>query len=223
MKTNDVVISIMILGIVMAIILPIGTFLLDILLIINITLSLLILLTNLYVKKALEFSTFPTMLLFLTLFRISLNIASTKLILGNGGQAGQVIKTFGNFVVGNNLVVGFVIFIIIILVQFIIITKGSERVAEVAARFTLDAMPGKQMAIDADLNSGVIDENEAKLRREEIQREANFYGAMDGALQVRKGRCDNRHHHSHHKHGGRASHRRLRHRRRRGHGCKQSS
>ena len=124
MKANDVVISVMILGIVMAIILPIGTFLLDILLIINITLSLIILLTNLYVKKALEFSTFPTMLLFLTLFRISLNIASTKLILGNGGKAGKVIETFGNFVVGNNLVVGFVVFIIIILVQFIIITKG---------------------------------------------------------------------------------------------------
>ncbi len=187
MKINDVVISVMILGIVFAIILPIGAFLLDMLLIINITLSLFILLTNLYVKKALEFSTFPTMLLFLTLFRISLNIASTKLILGNNGQAGKVIETFGNFVVGNNLVVGFVIFIIIILVQFIIITKGSERVAEVAARFTLDAMPGKQMAIDADLNSGVIDENQAQQRREEIQREANFYGAMDGASKFVKG------------------------------------
>ncbi len=187
MKANDVIISVMILGIVLAIILPIGTFLLDVLLIINIALSLMILLTNLYIKRALEFSTFPTMLLFLTLFRISLNIASTKLILGNNGDAGKVIETFGNFVVGNNLVVGFVVFLIIIIVQFLIITKGSERVAEVAARFTLDAMPGKQMAIDADLNSGVVSETEAKQRRDDIQREANFYGAMDGASKFVKG------------------------------------
>ncbi len=187
MKLNDVVISVMIIGIVLAIILPIGTFFLDFLLIINISLSLLILLTNLYIKRALEFSTFPTMLLFLTLFRISLNISSTKLILGNNGNAGKVIETFGNFVVGQNLVVGFVVFLIIIVVQFLIITKGSERVAEVAARFTLDAMPGKQMAIDADLNSGVISESEAKQRRDEIQREANFYGAMDGASKFVKG------------------------------------
>ncbi len=177
----------MVLAIIMIIIIPIDPIILDILLIVNISLSLLILLTNLYIKRALEFSTFPTMLLFLTLFRLSLNIASTKLILGNNGEAGSVIKTFGNFVVGNNLVVGFVIFIIIILIQFIIITKGAERVAEVAARFTLDAMPGKQMAIDADLNSGIIDESDAQLRREEIQREANFYGAMDGASKFVKG------------------------------------
>lgn len=187
MKFRDVIISVAVLFIILLIIVPINPVFLDILLIINITLSLLILLTNLYIKKALEFSTFPTLLLFMTLFRLALNISSTTLILGNGGEAGSVIKTFGGFVVGNNLVVGFVIFIIIVLVQFIVITKGAERVAEVAARFTLDAMPGKQMAIDADLNSGIIDEADAQLRRSEIQREANFFGAMDGASKFVKG------------------------------------
>jgi len=187
MKRSDVVVSVLVLGLVMLILIPLNSFILDFLLIINLTISILILLTNLFIKKALEFSTFPTVLLFLTLYRLALNIASTKLILGNGGDAGTVIRAFGQFVVGSNLVVGFVIFLIIVLVQFIVITKGAERVAEVAARFTLDAMPGKQMAIDADLNSGIIDDVEAQERRIEIQRESAFFGAMDGASKFVKG------------------------------------
>jgi len=187
LKRSDIVVSVLVLGLVMLILIPLNSAVLDFLLIINLTISILILLTNLFIKKALEFSTFPTVLLFLTLYRLALNIASTKLILGNGGDAGKVIKAFGQFVVGSNLVVGFVIFLIIVLVQFIVITKGAERVAEVAARFTLDAMPGKQMAIDADLNTGIIDDREAQSRRNEIQQEAAFFGAMDGASKFVKG------------------------------------
>lgn len=144
-------------------------------------------LTSIYMKEALDFSIFPSLLLISTLFRLGLNISSTRLILGNNGDAGEVIKAFGTFVIQDNPVVGFIIFLIIIIVQFIVITKGSERVSEVAARFTLDAMPGKQMAIDADLNSGLINENQAKERRQKIQREADFYGAMDGASKFIKG------------------------------------
>jgi len=187
LKSSNIIVVVLILAIILLIIIPLSPGILDIFLIINISLSLLILLITLFTKRILEFSTYPTMLLIVTLLRLGLNISSTRLILGNGGQAGNVIKAFGNFVVGSNLVVGFVIFIIIVLVQFIIITKGSERVAEVAARFTLDAMPGKQMAIDADLSSGIINEEEAKERRQEIQREASFYGAMDGASKFVKG------------------------------------
>ncbi|MHB1313908.1 MAG: flagellar biosynthesis protein FlhA [Christensenellales bacterium] len=179
--------AVMVLIIVVLIIVPLSTGLLDIMLIVNISLSLMILLIALYTKDTLEFSTFPTMLLILTLFRLSLNISATRLILGNSGDAGNVIKTFGNFVVGSNLVVGFIVFLIIVIIQFIIITKGSERVAEVAARFTLDAMPGKQMAIDADLNAGIIDEAQAQKRRSNIQKEADFYGSMDGASKFVKG------------------------------------
>lgn len=155
--------------------------------IINITVSLLILLITMYIREALEFSIFPSLLLITTLFRLSLNISSTRLILTKQGAAGQVIETFGSFVLQGNIVVGVIIFLIIVLVQFIVITKGAERVSEVAARFTLDAMPGKQMAIDADLSSGLIDEQEARKRREKIQREADFYGAMDGATKIVKG------------------------------------
>jgi len=187
MKKSDIAVSGMVLGIIIIIILPIPSWLLDALLIINITLSMLIMLTALFVKDALEFSVLPTLLLLTTLFRLSLNLSSTKLIIGNSGQAGKVIETFGSFVIGGNLVVGIVAFIIIVAIQFIVITKGSERVSEVAARFTLDAMPGKQMAIDADLNTGAIDEATAKKRRENIQREADFYGAMDGASKFVKG------------------------------------
>ncbi|HHU22250.1 MAG TPA: flagellar biosynthesis protein FlhA [Clostridiales bacterium] len=187
MKKSDIAVSGLILGIIMIIILPLQTWMLDALLILNISVSLFILLATLYVKNALEFSVFPTLLLVTTLFRLSLSLSSTKLILGNGGNAGQVIRTFGNFVIGGNLVVGIVAFIIIVAIQFIVITKGSERVSEVAARFTLDAMPGKQMAIDADLNTGVIDEATAKKRRSEVQREADFYGSMDGASKFVKG------------------------------------
>lgn len=187
LKVTDIMIAVLILGIVLLIIVPLSPGLMDFFLITNISLSLLIMLITLYTKKTLEFSTYPTMLLIVTLFRLALNISSTRLIIGNGGDAGKVIEAFGNFVVGSNLIVGLVIFLIIIVVQFIVITKGSERVAEVAARFTLDAMPGKQMAIDADLSSGIIDENEARERRQEIQREADFYGAMDGASKFVKG------------------------------------
>lgn len=187
MKFSDISISVVILFIIFLIILPLNPVLLDVLLVINIMSSILILLMTIYTKEPLEFSIFPPLLLIITLFRLSLNISSTRLILGNGGEAGEVIKTFGNFVIGSNLVVGVIIFLIIILIQFIVITKGSERVAEVAARFTLDAMPGKQMAIDADLNTGLINEMQAKERRLKIQREADFYGAMDGASKFVKG------------------------------------
>ena len=179
--------SLIIVLVVIMIIIPLPPALLDVGLIINITLSLIILLTTMYIKDTLEFSIFPSLLLITTLFRLSLNVSSTRLILGNGGNAGSVIKTFGQFVMQGNAVVGFIIFIIIVIVQFIVITKGAERVAEVSARFTLDAMPGKQMAIDADLNSGTIDEATARQRRLNVQREADFYGAMDGASKFVKG------------------------------------
>jgi len=187
MKKADIAISGLIVAIVMVIILPIPTWLLDSLLIMNITISLFIMLSSLFIKDALEFSVLPTLLLITTLIRLSLNLASTKLILGNGGDAGKVIATFGSFVIRGNLVVGIVAFLIIVAIQFVVITKGAERVSEVAARFTLDAMPGKQMAIDADLNTGAIDEATAKKRRVDIQREADFYGAMDGASKFIKG------------------------------------
>jgi len=173
--------------IIALIIIPLPPFFLDFMFIINIAVSLIILLTTMYIAGPLEFSIFPSMLLITTLLRLSLNISSTRLILSNGGQAGQVIATFGSFVLGGNPIVGFIVFIIIIVVQFIVITKGAERIAEVAARFTLDAMPGKQMAIDADLSSGIINEKEAKERRKNIQRESEFYGAMDGATKLVKG------------------------------------
>ncbi len=179
--------SLIIVLVVIMIIIPLPPALLDVALIINITLSLIILLTTMYIKDTLEFSIFPSILLITTLFRLSLNVSSTRLILGNDGDAGSVIRTFGQFVMKGNAVVGFIIFIIIVIVQFIVITKGAERVAEVSARFTLDAMPGKQMAIDADLNSGTIDEATARERRLNVQREADFYGAMDGASKFVKG------------------------------------
>ena len=186
-KFSDIFIAVVILGIVLLIIIPLPTFMMDFFLILNISTALLILLITLYTRRTLDFSTYPTVLLIATIARLALNISSTRLILGNGGDAGHVIKAFGSFVVGENLVVGLVIFLIIVVVQFIVITKGAERVAEVAARFTLDAMPGKQMAIDADLSSGLINEAQARERREDIQREADFYGAMDGASKFVKG------------------------------------
>ncbi|HHW71085.1 MAG TPA: flagellar biosynthesis protein FlhA [Clostridiales bacterium] len=186
MKFADVFIAIVVIAIIMLIIIPLNSIVLDMLLTINLALSIVILLTTLYIKEPLEFSIFPSLLLLATLFRLALNISSTRLILGEG-YAGAVIETFGNFVIKGNVAVGFIIFLIIVIVQFIVITKGSERVAEVAARFTLDAMPGKQMAIDADLNAGLVDEQTARIRREKIQREADFYGAMDGASKFIKG------------------------------------
>ena len=172
--------------IVMMMIIPLPPFLLDLLLALNITLSLTIVMISIYNVEPLQFSVFPSLLLVTTLFRLALNVSSTRLILLYG-YAGEVIMAFGTFVVGGNAVVGFIVFIILILIQFIVITKGAERVAEVAARFTLDAMPGKQMAIDADLNAGLISDADARIRRRNIQREADFYGAMDGASKFVKG------------------------------------
>ncbi len=184
--TNNII-SLFVVIVVLFLILPLPPFMLDVLLIINISISILILLITMNIKETLEFSIFPSLLLVTTLFRLGMNVSSTRLILGNSGYAGQVIKSFGELITGGNIVVGILIFLIIVLVNFIVITKGAERVAEVAARFTLDAMPGKQMAIDADLSSGLIDEMEAKNRRHKIQKEADFYGAMDGATKIVKG------------------------------------
>ena len=172
--------------IVIAIIIPLPSWLLDFLILLNISLSLIILVMTMFIREALEFSVFPTVLLLTTVLRLSLNVSTTRGILSSG-FAGSVIAAFGQFVMGGDAIVGFLIFIIIVLVNFIVITKGSERVSEVAARFTLDAMPGKQMAIDADLNAGIINEEEAKRRRNNIQREADFYGSMDGATKFVKG------------------------------------
>ena len=184
------VFAVFVIFIILALIIPLnsilGGALLDFLLLVNIGLSLVILLITMYIKEALDFSIFPTILLITTVFRLSLNISTTRGILSSG-YAGAVIETFGNFVMGGDPIVGFIIFIIIVLVNFLVITKGSERVSEVAARFTLDAMPGKQMAIDADLNTGAITDEEAKIRRANVQREADFFGAMDGATKFVKG------------------------------------
>lgn len=185
-KAKDIFILVGIIGIVLLMILPIPTWLLDVLLIVNISLSLMILLVAMNTKEALQFSIFPAMLLITTLFRLSLNVSTTKLILGQA-KAGDVVATFGSWVSQGEPVIGFVVFLILVVVQFIVITKGSERVAEVAARFTLDAMPGKQMSIDADLNAGLINEQQARERRRKIEREADFYGAMDGASKFVKG------------------------------------
>ncbi|MNO11987.1 Flagellar biosynthesis protein FlhA [compost metagenome] len=185
-KFKDLFILVGIIGIVLLMIIPIPTWLLDILLIVNISISLMILLVAMNTKEALQFSIFPAMLLITTLFRLALNVSTTKLILGQA-KAGDVVATFGSWVSQGEPVVGFVVFLILVVVQFIVITKGSERVAEVAARFTLDAMPGKQMSIDADLNAGLINEQQARERRSKIEREADFYGAMDGASKFVKG------------------------------------
>lgn len=186
MKVRDLVVLVGVIGIVMMMVVPLPIWLLDVLLIINISAALMIILIGMNTQDALQFSIFPSLLLITTLFRLALNVSTTRNILANA-DAGNVVKTFGSFVAQGNIVVGFVVFIILVLVQFIVITKGSERVAEVAARFTLDAMPGKQMSIDADLNAGMINEQQAKERREKIAREADFYGAMDGASKFVKG------------------------------------
>ncbi|SEJ62947.1 flagellar biosynthesis protein FlhA [Propionispira arboris] len=185
-KYSDIVIALAIIMIVIMMIIPLPTILLDLLLCLNITLALVVLMVSVYNVEPLDFSVFPSLLLVTTLFRLALNVSSTRLILLEG-YAGEVIMSFGNFVVGGNAVIGFIIFVILIIIQFIVITKGAERVAEVSARFTLDAMPGKQMSIDADLNQGAITDLEAKDRRIKIQREADFYGAMDGASKFVKG------------------------------------
>ena len=183
---SDVVLAVMVVCIIAILVLPLPPRFLDFLLAFSITLSLVVLLVTMYITRPLELSVFPGMLLILTLFRLSLNVASTRLILTTA-YAGEVIASFGNFVVGGNYVVGFIIFAILVIIQFVVITKGAGRVAEVAARFTLDAMPGKQMAIDADLNAGLITEDDARKRRDLISREADFYGAMDGASKFVRG------------------------------------
>ncbi len=183
----DNVVAAFVVLIVFLLIIPLPTAILDFMFILQLGISLVILLMTMYVKEVLEFAVFPTLLLVTTIFRLALNISSTRSILTNGGYAGEVVKVFGQFVIGGDVVVGLVIFLILVLVQFLVITKGSERVSEVSARFTLDAMPGKQMAIDADLSSGLIDEQTARIRRLNIQREASFFGAMDGASKFVKG------------------------------------
>ena len=178
-KKTDFGVAAYLLAAVIFFVIPIPNFLLDIMIAFNISIALIILMNTLFVQEVLDMSFFPTLLLFSTIFRISLNVSSTRLILSTG-DPGNVVRTFGSFVGGNNLVIGAIIFIVLIIIQFMVINKGSERVAEVTARFTLDAMPGKQMAIDADLNTGAIDDAEAKRRRDKIQEESSFFGAMDG-------------------------------------------
>ncbi len=180
-------VSLIVVMIVLLLIIPLDSFLIDVLIILNIAVSMVILLISMNIKESLEFSIFPSLLLITTLFRIGINISTTRSILSNSGTAGAVIRAIGDFVLQGNVVVGVVIFLIIAMVQFIVITKGAERVAEVAARFTLDAMPGKQMAIDADLGSGLITEQDARERRHKLQKEADFYGSMDGATKIVKG------------------------------------
>ncbi|RMG72300.1 MAG: EscV/YscV/HrcV family type III secretion system export apparatus protein, partial [Nitrospirae bacterium] len=190
-KRSDVLLGISVIMVLGIMLLPMPSFALDILLSISISVSVVVLLTSVYIKKPLDFSVFPSLLLIVTLYRLSLNIATTRIILLRGSEgpeaAGRVIKSFGNFVVGGNYAVGLIVFLILVIINFVVITKGAGRIAEVAARFTLDAMPGKQMAIDADLNTGLIDETEARRRRELIAQEADFYGAMDGASKFVRG------------------------------------
>src|SRR6201982_3725293 len=191
LKRGDLALAFGILTILVVLILPLPSIVLDLFLAISITLSILILMTSLFIQEPLEISSFPTILLISTMLRLSLNLASTRLILANGhagtGAAGHVIEAFGNFVMGGNFVIGIIVFGILVIVNFVVITKGSGRIAEVAARFTLDAMPGKQMAIDADLSAGLIDETEARRRRKQLEDESGFYGAMDGASKFVRG------------------------------------
>lgn len=190
-RSSSAMLAVGVIGILLVMMVPLPTFILDILLSFSITVSIIILLMSMYVLKPLDFSAFPSVLLTVTLLRLSLNVASTRLILLHGNEgtaaAGQVIKAFGSFVVGGNYIVGLIVFSVLVLINFVVITKGATRVAEVAARFTLDAMPGKQMSIDADLNTGLISDSDARRRRREIENEANFYGAMDGASKFVRG------------------------------------
>src|SRR6266851_5301832 len=182
---SELAVPLAVLGIVLAMIAPMPAFLLDVLISANITISVIVLLVSMYITRPVEFSVFPTTLLLLTLFRLALNISSTRLILLHGnsgtGAAGDVIQAFGNFVVGGNYIIGAVIFLVLIAIQYVVINHGAVRISEVTARFTLDALPGKQMSIDSDLNAGLIDETEARRRRKELASEAEFFGAMDGA------------------------------------------
>jgi flagellar biosynthesis protein FlhA len=186
LKQSDLIFTLGLFGVILLLVVPVPTWILDFLLSLNIGLSMMILLVIIYVKDPPEFSSFPTILLAVTLFRLALNIASTRLILLDG-YAGHVIEAFGNVLIQGNYLVGAVVFIILVIINFVVITKGAGRIAEVAARFTLDAMPGKQMAIDAELNAGIIDEVTATSRRLKVQKEADFYGAMDGASKFVRG------------------------------------
>ncbi|MFW6278806.1 MAG: flagellar biosynthesis protein FlhA [Bacillota bacterium] len=185
-KNTDVIFALAVVGVIVMFIIPLPTLLMDLLLATNISFAMVVILVSIYIQEPLQVSVFPSLLLFATLYRLGLNVSTTRLILLQA-DAGRIIDSFGNFVVSGNYVVGFIIFLIIIIIQFVVITKGAERVAEVAARFTLDAMPGKQMSIDADLNAGIINEQEAREQRDKIRREADFYGAMDGASKFVKG------------------------------------
>ena len=191
MRRGDIMLALGVVAILVVLILPMPKWLLDISLAFSITFSVLILMTAIFISKPLEFNAFPTVLLLATMIRLSLNLASTRLILAHGHEgtdaAGEVIQAFGGFVMGGNFVIGIIVFAILVIVNFIVITKGSGRIAEVSARFTLDAMPGKQMAIDADLSTGLIDESEAKARRKELEEESSFFGAMDGASKFVRG------------------------------------
>ncbi|TAK47126.1 MAG: EscV/YscV/HrcV family type III secretion system export apparatus protein, partial [Xanthobacteraceae bacterium] len=191
LRRGDIALAIGILTILVVLILPLPAIVLDLFLAISITLSVLILMTSLFIQAPLEFSSFPTILLISTMLRLALNLASTRLILSKGHEgpsaAGHVIEAFGNFVMGGNFVIGIIVFAILVIVNFVVITKGSGRIAEVAARFNLDAMPGKQMAIDADLSAGLIDEKTARDRRKVLEDESSFFGAMDGASKFVRG------------------------------------
>ena len=188
---GEVLMAVGVIGVIMLLILPVPKMLLDLLLAISLVSSVLILMTAVMMKRPLDFAIFPTVLLVSTLFRLGLNLASTRLILTHGQEghdaAGQVINAFGPLMMGGNFIIGVIIFAIILVVNFVVITKGSTRIAEVSARFTLDSMPGKQMAIDADLSSGLITEDQAKLRRKELEQESTFFGAMDGASKFVRG------------------------------------
>ncbi len=186
MKARDFSVLLGVILIIIMLVIPLPGWLLSILILTNISLALIVILVSMNTVDTLQFSVFPSLLLLLTLFRLGLNVSTTRSILSEA-DAGNVVDTFGTFVIGDNPLVGFVVFIILVIIQFLVITKGSERVSEVAARFTLDAMPGKQMSIDADLNAGMINEQQAKERREKIEQEADFHGAMDGASKFVKG------------------------------------
>ncbi len=185
LKRGDIALALGVVAILVILIMPLPRWLLDISLAMSFTLSVMVLMTALFIQAPLEFSSFPTVLLISTMLRLSLNLASTRLILAHGHEgpqaAGKVIEAFGDFVMGGNFVIGIIVFAILVIVNFVVITKGSGRIAEVAARFSLDAMPGKQMAIDADLSAGLINEDEARTRRKTLEEESSFFGAMDGA------------------------------------------
>ena len=206
-KHSDLALVLLVLGVLVVLFAPIPPGLLDFLILANFSFALLILLLTFYMARPVEFSTFPSLLLIATLFRLSLNVAATRLILSDA-DAGQVIRAIGSYVVGGNYVIGLIVFLILVVVQYVVVTNGAQRVSEVAARFTLDSMPGQQMSIDADLNMGFIDQAEAQRRRKNIEKEAGFLRRDGRRQQVRQGRCHRRHHHPADQHHRRPGHRR---------------